>query len=99
MNGGVRIGHEPNSLSRLSSADATAGRQEFRDTRSDLDPSHSAFWILRAGDQGPHVELARAGCYQMGLANGARRCCLGDWVFAQSWTVLRAPMFATLAFS
>ncbi|MGO9392728.1 hypothetical protein [Rhodoblastus sp.] len=24
---------------------------------------------------------------------------LGDWVFAQSWTFLRAPMFATLAFS
>jgi hypothetical protein len=24
---------------------------------------------------------------------------LGDWVFAQSWTFLRAPLLATLAFS
>ncbi len=63
----------------------------------------------RSCDQGTHVEPARAVYCQIGLGVAAALIILvfgdgmfaglGDWVFAQSWTFLRAPLLATLAFS
>jgi hypothetical protein len=63
----------------------------------------------RSCDHGSQLELVCAGYYHMGLGVAAALITLiygdsmfaglGDWVFAQSWTFLRAPLLATLAFS
>jgi hypothetical protein len=63
----------------------------------------------RSCDYGSQVELACAGYYQMGLGVAVALITLvwgdgmfagsDDSVFAQSWTFLRAPLLATLAFS
>lgn len=63
----------------------------------------------RSCKKGLRVKLARTGYYQMGLGVAATSIILiygdglfsktGEWLFAQPWTFLRAPLLTPLAFS